>query len=203
MEQRILGKDLNNPLTLGHQQASLLGTRSHADLQVSTLGLGCMGMIHGYGDARDKKERIELIRKTHDEQGVTFFDTAKCYGSYTNEELVGEVLEPIRNEVKIATKFGIALKDFKQALDSRPETILASVEGSLKRLRTDHIDLYHQHRVDKQTAPEEVADTIAQLIKEGKVLHRGMSEAGPETIRRAHRVCPLTAVQSEYSMFWQ
>ena len=156
MEQRILGRDL----------------------RVSALGLGCMGMSHGYGPARDKQEMIKLIRRTHDELGVTFFDTAECYGSYTNEELVGEALEPIRNEVKIATKFGIALRDFKQALDSRPETIRASVEGSLKRLRTDHIDLYYQHRVDKETAPEEVAETIAQLMKEGKVLHWGMSEAG-------------------------
>ena len=181
MEQRILGQDL----------------------RVSALGLGCMGMSHGYGPARDKQEMIKLIRRTHDELGVTFFDTAECYGPYTNEELVGEALEPMRNEVKIATKFGIALRDFKQALDSRPETIRASVEGSLKRLRTDHIDLYYQHRVDKETAPEEVAEAIAQLMKEGKVLHWGMSEAGAETIRRAHKVCPLTAVQSEYSMSWQ
>ena len=142
---------------------------------------------------------IELIRRVHDELGVTFFDTAECYGPYTNEELVGEALEPIRNEVKIATKFGIALRDFKQALDSRPETIRQSVEGSLKRLRTDHIDLYYQHRVDKQTAPEEVAETIAQLMKEGKVLHWGMSEAGAETIRRAHKVCPVTAIENRYS----
>lgn len=181
MKQRILGKDL----------------------QVSALGLGCMGMSHGYGDARDKNAMIHLIRRTHDELGVTFFDTAECYGPFINEELVGEALQPIRNEVKIATKFGITLRDFKQTLDSSAATIRASIEGSLKRLRTDHIDLYYQHRVDKNTAPEEVADTIAQLIKEGKVLHWGMSEAGVETIRRAHAVCPLTAVQSEYSMFWQ
>ena len=148
------------------------------DLRVSALGLGCMGMSHGYGPARDKQEMIKLIRRAYDELGVTFFDTAECYGPYTNEELVGEALEPMRNEVKIATKFGIALRDFKQALDSRPETIRASVEGSLKRLCTDHIDLYYQHRVDKETASEEVAETIAQLMKEGKVLHRGMSEAG-------------------------
>ena len=173
------------------------------DLRVSALGLGCMGMSHGYGPARDKQEMIKLIRRAYDELGVTFFDTAECYGPYTNEKLVGEALEPMRNEVKIATKFGIALRDFKQALDSRPETIRASVEGSLKRLCTDHIDLYYQHRVDKTTAPEEVAETIAQLMKEGKVLHWGMSEAGAETIRRAHKVCPLTAIQSEYSMFWQ
>lgn len=171
-------------------------------MQVSAIGLGCMGMSHGYGPARSRQEMIWLIREAFD-NGVTFFDTAECYGPYTNEELVGEALEPIRQEVKIATKFGITLKDFRQTLDSRPETIRASVEGSLKRLRTDHIDLYYQHRVDKQTAPEEVAETIAQLMKEGKVLHWGMSEAGVETIRRAHAVCPLTAVQSEYSMFWQ
>ena len=171
-------------------------------MQVSAIGLGCMGMSHGYGPARSRQEMIWLIREAFD-NGVTFFDTAECYGPYTNEELVGEALEPIRQEVKVATKFGITLKDFRQTLDSRPETIRASVEGSLKRLRTDHIDLYYQHRVDKQTAPEEVAETIAQLMKEGKVLHWGMSEAGVETIRRAHAVCPLTAVQSEYSMFWQ
>ena len=172
-------------------------------MAVSAMGLGCMGMSHGYGDARDKQEMIKLIRRTYDELGVTFFDTAECYGPYTNEELVGEALEPIRDKVKIATKFGITLRDFRQALDSSPQAIRTSVEGSLKRLRTDHIDLYYQHRVDKQTPPEEVADTIGQLIKEGKVLHWGMSEAGVETIRRAHSVCPLTAVQSEYSMFWQ
>ena len=173
------------------------------DLQVSAMGLGCMGMSHGYGDARDKNEMISLMRRAYDELGVTFFDTAECYGPFTNEELVGEALQPIRNEVKIATKFGIQLRDFKQALDSSPATIRASVEGSLRRLRTDHIDLYYQHRVDKNTTPEEVADTIAQLMREGKVLRWGMSEAGVETIRRAHAVCPLTAVQSEYSMFWQ
>lgn len=173
------------------------------DLQVSALGLGCMGMSHGYGPARDKQEMIRLIRRCYDELGVTFFDTAECYGPFTNEELVGEALEPIRGKVKIATKFGITLRDFKQQLDSRPATIRASVEGSLRRLRTDHIDLYYQHRVDKNTPPEEVALTISDLIKEGKILHWGMSEAGVETIRRAHKVCPLTAVQSEYSMFWR
>ncbi|MBQ7420779.1 MAG: aldo/keto reductase [Prevotella sp.] len=170
--------------------------------QVSELGLGCMGMSHGYGDPKDKKEMTALIRKAHD-AGVDFFDTAECYGPYTNEELVGEALEPIRNEVKIATKFGITLTDFKQTLDSRPETIRRSVEGSLKRLRTDHIDLYYQHRVDKNVPIEDVAETVGQLIKEGKILHWGLSEAGEQTIRRAHAVTPLTAVQSEYSMFWR
>lgn len=172
------------------------------DLEVSAIGLGCMGMSHGYGEARDKNEMITLIRKAH-ELGVTFFDTAECYGPYINEELVGEALEPIRNEVKIATKFGIQLKDFKQTLDSSPATIRKSVEGSLRRLRTDHIDLYYQHRVDKNTPIEEVAETVAQLVKEGKVLHWGMSEAGVSNIRRAHAVLPLTAIQSEYSMFWR
>lgn len=171
------------------------------DLEVSVLGLGCMGMSHGYGEACDKQEMITLIRKAHD-LGVTFFDTAECYGPYINEELVGEALQPIRHEVKIATKFGIQLKDFQQTLDSSPAAICKSVEGSLRRLRTDHIDLYYQHRVDKNTPIEEVAETVAALIKEGKVLHWGLSEAGVATIRRAHAVLPLTAIQSEYSMFW-
>lgn len=169
---------------------------------MSAIGLGCMGMSHGYGPASDKGEMIALIRKAHD-LGVDFFDTAECYGPYINEELVGEALEPIRNEVKIATKFGIQLKDFKQTLDSSPATIRQSVEGSLRRLRTDHIDLYYQHRVDKNTPIEEVAETVALLVKEGKVLHWGMSEAGVANIRRAHAVLPLTAIQSEYSMFWR
>lgn len=172
------------------------------DLEVSVLGLGCMGMSHGYGEACDKQEMITLIRKAYD-LGVTFFDTAECYGPYINEELVGEALQPIRHEVKIATKFGIQLKDFQQTLDSSPAAICKSVEGSLRRLRTDHIDLYYQHRVDKNTPIEEVAETVAALIKEGKVLHWGLSEAGVATIRRAHAVLPLTAIQSEYSMFWR
>lgn len=172
------------------------------DLEVSVLGLGCMGMSHGYGEACDKQEMITLTRKAHD-LGVTFFDTAECYGPYINEELVGEALQPIRHEVKIATKFGIQLKDFQQTLDSSPAAICKSVEGSLRRLRTDHIDLYYQHRVDKNTPIEEVAETVAALIKEGKVLHWGLSEAGVATIRRAHAVLPLTAIQSEYSMFWR
>jgi aryl-alcohol dehydrogenase-like predicted oxidoreductase len=172
------------------------------DLEVSAIGLGCMGMSHGYGDPSDKKEMIALIRQSHD-LGIDFYDTAECYGPYINEELVGEALEPIRNEVKIATKFGIQLNDFKQTLDSSPETIRRSVEGSLKRLRTDHIDLYYQHRVDKNTPVETVAEAVGELIKEGKVLHWGMSEAGTENIRKANAVTPLTAVESEYSMFWR
>ena len=173
-------------------------------LTVSTEGLGCMGMSHGYGAPSDIDEMVKLIRKAHD-LGVTFFDTAEVYGPYTNEELVGKALEPIRNEVKIATKFGISMNmdDFKQVLDSRPETIRKSVEGSLKRLRTDHIDLYYQHRVDPNVPIEDVAGTISDLMKEGKILHWGLSEAGIETIKKAHAILPLTAVQSEYSMFWR
>ena len=173
-------------------------------LTVSTVGLGCMGMSHGYGAPSDIDEMVKLIRKAH-ELGVTFFDTAEVYGPYTNEELVGKALEPIRNEVKIATKFGISMNmdDFKQVLDSRPETIRKSVEGSLKRLRTDHIDLYYQHRVDPNVPIEDVAGTISDLMKEGKILHWGLSEAGIETIKKAHAILPLTAVQSEYSMFWR
>ena len=173
-------------------------------LTVSTVGLGCMGMSHGYGAPSDIDEMVKLIRKAHD-LGVTFFDTAEVYGPYTNEELVGKALEPIRNEVKIATKFGISMNmdDFKQVLDSRPETICKSVEGSLKRLRTDHIDLYYQHRVDPNVPIEDVAGTISDLMKEGKILHWGLSEAGIETIKKAHAILPLTAVQSEYSMFWR
>lgn len=171
-------------------------------LEVSAIGLGCMGMSHGYGAASDTNEMINLIRKAY-ELGVTFFDTAEVYGPYINEELVGEALEPFRDKVVIATKFGIQMKDGKQLLDSRPETIRRSVEGSLKRLRTDHIDLYYQHRVDENVPIEEVAGTVQDLIREGKVLHWGLSEAGVQTIRRAHAVLPLTAIQSEYSMFWR
>ncbi len=173
-------------------------------LKVSSVGLGCMGMSHGYGAPSDIKEMIKLIRTAHD-LGVTFFDTAEVYGPFTNEELVGEALQPIRNEVKIATKFGISMNmdDFKQVLDSRPETIRRSVEGSLKRLRTDHIDLYYQHRVDTKVPIEDVAGTIKDLMDEGKILHWGLSEAGIDTIRKAHSILPLTAVQSEYSMFWR
>ena len=177
-------------------------TRKIGNLEVSAIGLGCMGMSHGYGEPSDKKEMINLIHKAID-LGVTFFDTAEVYGPFTNEELVGEALKPYRNNVTIATKFGIKLENFKQVLDAKPETIKKSVEGSLKRLNIEAIDLYYLHRVDPNTPIEEVALTINDLIKEGKVKNWGLSEAGANTIRKADSVCKLTALQSEYSMMWR
>jgi aryl-alcohol dehydrogenase-like predicted oxidoreductase len=173
-----------------------------SDLEVSALGLGCMGMSHGYGPASDKKEMISLIHSAID-RGVTFFDTAEVYGPYVNEELVGEALAPFKGKVAIATKFGIQMVNGKQVLDSKPEQIRKSVEGSLERLKVDTIDLYYQHRVDPNVPIEEVAGVVQDLIKEGKVKHWGLSEAGVETIRRAHAVHQLTAIQSEYSMMWR
>ena len=175
----------------------------NSNLEVSALGLGCMGMSQSYGLPPDKQAMIALIR-TAVERGVTFFDTAEIYGPYSNEELVGEALAPVRAQVVIATKFGIKHDSGGQQLqDSRPERIKQSVEGSLKRLRTDVIDLYYQHRVDPNVPIEEVAGTIKDLIRQGKVKHFGMSEAGVQTIRRAHAVQPVTAVQSEYSLWWR
>src|SRR5713101_8332939 len=171
-------------------------------LEVSTLGLGCMGMSQSYGLPPDKQATISLIR-TAVERGVTYFDTAEIYGTYTNEELVGEALAPLRAQVVIATKFGIKIENGQQVQDSRPERIKQSVEGSLKRLRTDVIDLYYQHRVDPNVPIEDVAGTVKELIAQGKVKHFGMSEAGVHTIRRAHAVQPVTAVQSEYSLWWR
>lgn len=172
-------------------------------LEVSSIGLGCMGMSYGYGQAPDPKEMISLIHNAVD-RGITLFDTAEIYGPYINEELVGNALEPFRDRVKIATKFGIKHdENGKQIQDSRPETIRNSVEGSLKRLKVDSIDLLYQHRVDPQVPIEEVAETVKDLVKEGKVKYWGLSEAGTKTIRRAHKVLPLTAVQSEYSMWWR
>ena len=174
-----------------------------SNLEVSALGLGCMGMSQSYGVPPDRQAMIAFIR-TAVERGVTFFDTAEIYGPYTNEELVGEALAPVRAQVVIATKFGVG-RDAggQQVQDSRPERIKQSIEGSLKRLRTDVIDLYYQHRVDPNVPIEDVAGTVKELIAQGKVKHFGMSEAGVGTIRRAHAVQPVTAVQSEYSLWWR
>ncbi|MDF0668285.1 MAG: aldo/keto reductase [Nitrospira sp.] len=174
-----------------------------SNLEVSALGLGCMGMSFGYGRPKDKQEGIKLIRAAVD-RGVTFFDTAEVYGPYTNEDLVGEALQPLRDRVVIATKFGFHIENGKQAgLNSRPDHIKQVVEGSLKRLRTDRIDLFYQHRVDPNVPIEDVAGAVKELIQEGKVKHFGLSEAGVNTIRRAHAVQPVTALQSEYSLFWR
>lgn len=171
-------------------------------LTVSALGLGCMGLSFGYGPATDKQQAISLIRAAV-ERGVTLFDTAEIYGPYINEEVVGEALAPVRDSVVIATKFGFDCDKPGQVLNSRPEHIRTAVEGSLKRLKTDYIDLYYQHRVDPDVPMEEVAGAVADLIAEGKVKHFGLSEAGAESIRRAHAVCPVTALQSEYSLWWR
>jgi aryl-alcohol dehydrogenase-like predicted oxidoreductase len=173
--------------------------------EVSALGLGCMGMSFGYGPAGDKQEMISVIRAAV-ERGVTFFDTAEVYGPFTNEELVGEALAPFREQVGIATKFGFKIdpKSGKQAgLDSRPEHIKEVAEASLKRLKTEVIDLFYQHRVDPNVPIEDTAGAVKDLIQQGKVKHFGLSEAGVQTIRRAHKVQPVTALQSEYSLFWR
>jgi aryl-alcohol dehydrogenase-like predicted oxidoreductase len=172
-------------------------------LEVSAVGLGCMGLSFGLGPAVDKQTGIALIGEAV-ERGVTFFDTAEVYGPFTNEELVGEALAPFRNEVKIATKFGFKIENGKQAgLDSRPEHIKEVAEASLKRLKTDVIDLFYQHRVDDKVPIEDVAGAVEDLIQQGKVKHFGLSEAGAQTIRRAHKVQPVTALQSEYSLWWR
>ncbi len=176
-----------------------------SNLEVSGIGLGCMGMSYGYGPAGDKQEMISVIRAAV-EHGVTFFDTAEVYGPFTNEELVGEALAPFRGQVVIATKFGFKLdpNTGKQAgLDSRPEHIKEVAEASLQRLKTDVIDLFYQHRVDPNVPIEDVAGAVKELIQQGKVKHLGLSEAGVRTIRRAHAVQPVTALQSEYSLFWR
>lgn len=169
---------------------------------VSAIGLGCMGMSHGYGPASPEDEMIGVIHEAFD-LGVTFFDTAECYGPHTNETLVGKALKPIRDKVVIATKCGITIEEGVQKLDARPEVLRKSIEGSLKRLQTDHVDLYYLHRVDPKVPVEEVALVMKDLIAEGKILSWGLSEAGPKTIARAHAVCPLAGVQSEYSMMWR
>src|SRR5580698_2545812 len=177
-----------------------------SNLEVSAIGLGCMGMSFGFGPAMDKQEGIKLIRAAV-ERGVTFFDTAEVYGPFTNEELVGEALAPVRGQVKIATKFGFEINPATGqnlgSVNSRPEHIKEVAEASLKRLKTDHIDLFYQHRVDPNVPIEDVAGAVKELIQACKVKHFGLSEAGVQVIRRAHAVQPVTALQSEYSLWWR
>jgi len=180
-------------------QRRTLGT---SKLEVSAIGFGCMGLSFGYGPAADKQTAISLIRSAFD-QGVTLFDTAEAYGPFTNEELVGEAVAPFRDQVVIATKFGFKNGDATAGLDSRPERIRAVADAALRRLATDRIDLFYQHRVDPGVPIEDVAGTVQALIREGKVKHFGLSEAGVQTIRRAHAVQPVAALQSEYSMWWR
>lgn len=173
------------------------------DLRVSAVGLGCMGFSHAYGVPTEKSEAVKTLRDSLD-LGYTFFDTAECYGPYTNEEIVGEAFAHCRDKVILATKFGVThAPDRSLIMDSRPETIRKSVEGSLKRLKTDHIDLYYQHRIDPKVTPEEVASVMAELIKEGKITHWGISEANEAYLRNANAVCPVTAIQNRYSMMYR
>lgn len=173
------------------------------DLRVSAVGLGCMGFSHAYGVPTEKSEAVKTLRDSLD-LGYTFFDTAECYGPYTNEEIVGEAFAHCRDKVILATKFGVTHAPNRSLImDSRPETIRKSVEGSLKRLKTDHIDLYYQHRIDPKVTPEEVASVMAELIKEGKIAHWGISEANEAYLRSAHSVCPVTAIQNRYSMMYR
>lgn len=174
----------------------------NSGLEVSAIGLGCMGLSFGYGPATDKQEAIKLIQAAFD-SGIAFFDTAECYGPFINEELLGEALAPFRDKVIIATKFGFKDGDSKKGLDSSPARIKAVVEASMKRLKTDYLDLFYQHRVDPNVPIEDVAGTIQDLIREGKVKHFGLSEAGAETIRKAHAIQPVSALQSEYSLFFR
>lgn len=201
----ILGALLAGCATNTHfTQGGIMQKRKLRDLEVSALGLGCMGMTHGHGLPKPKDEMIRLLHKAHD-LGITFFDTAEIYTykDETNEALVGDGLKPFRKNVILATKFGIDLKNGKQVLDSSPKRIRAAVEGSLKRLQTDYIDLYYQHRVDTSVPIEEVAGVMRELFNEGKIRAWGLSEAGIATIRRANAEFPLSAVQSEYSMWWR
>jgi aryl-alcohol dehydrogenase-like predicted oxidoreductase len=199
-----LARSTSEPPLNGHSHHVLRGDtkmkmRKLGQLEVSQLGAGCMSISANYGPGAERWQGIATLREAHD-RGVTFFDTAEVYGPYTNEDLVGEALAPIRDAVKIATKFGFELEDKAGGLNSRPERIRKVVEQSLKRLRTDRIDLYYQHRVDPAVPIEDVAGTIRDLIAEGKILHFGLSEASPQTIVRAHAVQPVTAVQTEYSL---
>src|SRR4051812_38845434 len=195
---------LEADLAVNREQTMQKRKLGNSGLEVSAIGLGCMGMSFGLGPARDEQEMIPVIRSAVD-LGVTFFDTAEVYGPFMNEELVGKALSPIREQVVIATKFGFHIDaDGKQSgLDSRPEHIKEVAEASLKRLNTDFIDLFYQHRVDPDVPIEEVAGAVKELIQEGKVRHFGLSEAGAKTIRRAHAVQPVTALQSEYSLWWR
>jgi aryl-alcohol dehydrogenase-like predicted oxidoreductase len=177
-------------------------TLGNSGLEVSALGLGCMGMSFGYGPEANKEDAIKLIRKAF-ELGVTFFDTAEAYGPFKNEELLGEALAPIRDQVVIATKFGFEQGQTSLGLNSKPENIRSMTDAALKRLKTDRIDLLYQHRVDLNVPIEDVAGTVKELIKAGKVKHFGLSEAGVDTIKRAHAVQPVTALQSEYSLWWR
>lgn len=189
--------------TKNRQQPRSLPQRRLGSLQVSAIGLGCLPMVGYYGGTYAKKDMIALIRRAYD-SGVTFFDTAEVYGPYTSEEWVGEALAPVRDKVIIATKFGFGVEEGRPtALNSRPDHIRRAVEGSLRRLRTDHIDLLYQHRVDPKVPMEDVAGTVKDLIREGKVLHFGLSEASAASIRRAHAIQPVSAVQSEYSLLWR
>jgi len=180
-------------------QKRTLGT---SNLEVSAMGLGCMGLSYGYGPAADRQEAIALIRAAFD-RGITFFDTAEAYGPFTNEELLGEALSPFRDHVVIATKFGFADGDSTKGEDSRPERIRQVADAALRRLRTDRIDLFYQHRVDRNVPMADVAGTVKELVAQGKVRHFGLSEAGAQSIRRAHAVHPVTALQSEYSLWWR
>ena len=177
-------------------------TLGSSALEVSAIGLGCMGISQSFGPSPERPVMVEFLRQAVD-HGVTFFDTAEVYGPYHNEEVVGEALEPLRDQIVIATKFGFSLDESDRQLDSRPEHIREALEGSLRRLRTDHVDLLYQHRVDPDVPIEDVAGAVKDLIEEGKVRQFGLSEAGVETIRRAHGVQPVTALQSEYSLFWR
>jgi aryl-alcohol dehydrogenase-like predicted oxidoreductase len=174
----------------------------NSSLEVSAIGLGCMGLSYGYGPATAKKDAIKLIR-TACERGITFFDTAEVYGPFENEELVGEALAPVRDQVVIATKFGFDQGEVQRGMDSRPDSIKQVADAALKRLRTDRIDLFYQHRVDPKVPMEDVAGAVKELILQGKVRHFGLSEAGAQSIRRAHAVQPVSALQSEYSLWWR
>jgi aryl-alcohol dehydrogenase-like predicted oxidoreductase len=197
------GKDDDTGFVLMIARRTMQKRKLGSNLEVSALGLGCMSMSFGYGPPADKQQMIALIRAAVD-LGVTFFDTAEAYGPFTNEELVGEALAPVRHQVVIATKFGFRFEGDKQVgLDSRPAHIREVADASLKRLRTERIDLFYQHRVDPNVPIEDVAGTVQDLIREGKVKHFGLSEAGVPTIRRAHAVQPVTALQSEYSLWWR